>query len=234
MQSPIRRLRNWFVFSCYVLICLFMNMRPAFGQVNAQFDSQPSEIGTDTDHLLQEIDTYSEKVRKDWNVPGLAVAIVQDDQVVFAKGYGTREFEQQEPVDGDTQFAIASNTKAFTAACLAILVDAGQVGWDDPVSNYLPEFQMSDAFVTRELTVRDLVCHRSGLKTFSGDLLWFETDYSPEEVLRRVRYLQPTSSFRSRYGYQNLMFLAAGEVIQCASGQAWDEFVRAAFFARWE
>lgn len=175
---------------------------------------------------LSEIDAYAEKVRADWNVPGFAIAIVKDDKIVFAKGYGVRELNKPEKVDENTLFAIASNSKAFTTASLAILVDEKKLGWDDKVSKYLPEFQMYDAYVTREITVRDLVTHRSGLATFSGDLLWYETTYSTDEILRRVRFLKPTSSFRSSPGYQNLMFTAAGRIVEKISGKSWGDFVR--------
>jgi CubicO group peptidase (beta-lactamase class C family) len=180
---------------------------------------------------LKEIDEYASKAGRDWKVPGFAMAIVKDDRVIFAKGYGVRELGKTEAVDADTLFAIASNTKAFTAAALATLVDEGKLKWDDPVTKYLPSFQLYDPFVTRELTVRDLLSHRSGLATFGGDLLWYESDYSREEILRRIRHLRPVSSFRSRYGYQNVMFLAAGEIIPAVTGKSWDEFVRERFFA---
>ncbi len=176
---------------------------------------------------LKEIDAYANKVQADWNVPGLAVAIVKDDKVIFAKGYGVRDMNKPEMVDENTLFAIASNSKAFTTASLAILIDEKKIGgWDDKVSKYLPEFQMSDSWITNELTIRDLVSHRSGLDTFSGDLLWYDTTYSADEILRRVRYLKPVSSFRSRYGYQNLMFIAAGKIVEKVSGKSWSAFVK--------
>ena len=177
------------------------------------------------DEKLKEIDAYTEKTRAEWNVPGIAVAIVKDDKVVFAKGYGVREFGKTERVDENTLFAIASNSKAFTTASLAILVDEKKLNWDDKVVKYLPEFQLYNPYVTSELTVRDLVSHRSGLDTFSGDLLWYETNYNDDEILRRVRFLKPKSSFRSQFGYQNLMFIAAGKVIERVSGKTWSQFV---------
>lgn len=177
------------------------------------------------DAFLVEIDSYIQKVQQDWQVPGLAVAIVQGDQILMSKGYGVRDIRGQDPVNSDTLFAIASNSKAFTAAALAILVDEGKLSWDDPVYKYLPKFQMPEAWTSRELTVRDLLCHRSGMDTFSGDLLWYDTNYSAEEIVQRVRYLKPVSSFRSRYGYQNLMYIAAGLVIREVSGKSWAEFV---------
>jgi CubicO group peptidase (beta-lactamase class C family) len=178
------------------------------------------------DEKIKEIDAYAQQVLTDWKGPGMAIAIVKDDKVVFEKGYGVRELGKPERVDENTLFAIASNTKAFTTASLAILVDEGKLSWNDKVSKYLPDFQMYDPWVTNELTIRDIVSHRVGLDTFSGDLLWYDTTYPTDEILRRVRYLKPVSSFRSRYGYQNLMFIAAGRVVEKVSGKPWAEFVR--------
>ena len=179
------------------------------------------------DDKLKEIDDYANTVISTWKSSGagMAIAVVKDDEVVSAKGYGIRELGKPEKVDENTVFAIASNSKAFTVACLAILVDEKKLAWDDKVSKYLPDFQMYDPWVTSELTIRDLVTHRVGLDTFSGDLLWYETRYSPDEILRRVRFLKPVSSFRTRYGYQNLMFIAAGKVVEKASGKSWCGFV---------
>jgi len=176
---------------------------------------------------IAEIDAYAQKVQTDWKIPGLAIAIVKDDKVIFQKGYGVRDINKPDKVDENTLFAVASNSKAFTTASLAILIDEGKIGgWDDKVSKYLPEFQMYDAYVTQELTIRDLVSHRSGLDTFSGDLLWYDTTYSPDEILRRVRYLKPVRGFRAGYGYQNLMFLAAGRIVEKVSGKTWGAFVK--------
>ena len=180
---------------------------------------------------LEEIDAYAAKAGQEWKVPGFAVAIVKDDRVVFVKGYGVRELGKPEPVDKDTLFAVASNTKAFTSAALATLVDEGKLRWDDPITKYLPGFQLYDPYVTREMTVRDLLSHRSGLATFGGDLLWYETTYPRAEIIRRIRYLKPTYGFRSRYGYQNIMFLAAGEIVPAVTGKSWDDYVRERFFA---
>lgn len=179
---------------------------------------------------LAEIDAYVEKARQDWKIPGLAMAIVKDDQVIWAKGYGVRELGKPEPVNEKTLFAIASNSKAFTTALLAILVDEGKLKWDDKVTKYWPEFELYDAYVTREMTIRDLVSHRSGLATFSGDLLWYDTNYSRAEVIRRARFIKPVTSFRSAYGYQNIMFLLAGEIAAKVAGKSWDELVKEKFF----
>lgn len=183
------------------------------------------------DARVKEIDEYATKAGRDWKVPGFALAIVKDDKVVFTKGYGVRKLGETAPVDEHTLFAIASNSKAFTAAALGTLVDEGKIKWDDPATKYLPGFQLYDPYATRELTVRDLLSHRSGLATFGGDLLWYEANYDRQEILRRIRFLKPTSSFRSRYGYQNIMFLAAGEIVPSVTGKSWDDYVRERFFA---
>ena len=190
----------------------------------------PPAAAQTLDERLREIDEYAAKAGREWGVPGFAVAVVKDDRVVLAKGYGVRQSGRPQPVDADTLFAIASNTKAFTAAALAVLVDEGKLSWDDPVTKHLPGFQLHDPFVTRELTVRDLLSHRSGLATFGGDLLWFETTYPRTEIIRRVRFLRPVSSLRSAYGYQNIMFLAAGEIVPAVTGRSWDDFVAERFF----
>jgi CubicO group peptidase (beta-lactamase class C family) len=191
----------------------------------------PTLFAQTLEERLKEIDAYAAKAGQEWKVPGFSVAIVKDDKVVFAKGYGVRELGKPETVDKDTLFAVASNTKAFTSAALATLVDEGRLRWDDPVTKHLPWFQLYDPYVTREMTVRDLLSHRSGLATFGGDLLWYETTYSREEIIRRVRFLKPTYGFRSRYGYQNIMFLAAGEIVPAVTGKSWDDYVREKFFA---
>ncbi len=177
---------------------------------------------------LRGFDAYVDQALRDWRVPGVAVAVVRNDSVVFAKGYGVRELGKAARVDAHTLFAIGSTTKAFTAAALALLVDSGKVAWDDPVTKHLPALELADPYVTRELTVRDLLTHRSGLPR--GDLAWYGSGFDRSEVLRRVRYLKPRWSFRSTYGYQNIMFLAAGEVVAAASGRPWADFLKTRIF----
>ena len=178
---------------------------------------------------LAKLDAYLAKARDDWQVPGMAIAIVKDDRVVFAKGYGVRELGKPDKVDENTLFAIASNTKAFTAAALAILVDERKLSWDDRVQAYLPYFELYDSYVSHDFRIRDLLCHRSGLRTFSGDLIWYGTPYSREDVVRRARFLKQAFPFRSGYGYSNIMFIAAGEVVEKASGRRWEDFIRERF-----
>lgn len=174
---------------------------------------------------LQALDKYFEASLATWEVPGMAVAIVKNGQVIFEKGYGLRSTESNDPVDQHTAFAIASNTKAVTAAALAILVDEGKLAWDDKVQKYLPWFQLYDPYVSANLTVRDLLCHRSGLGTFSGDLLWYGSQHNRRAVLERAKYLKPKYDFRSTYGYQNILFLAAGEIVPVVTGQTWEAFI---------
>jgi CubicO group peptidase (beta-lactamase class C family) len=185
-------------------------------------------IATAQAHPLPGLDAYVESAMRDWEVPGLAIAVVRNDSVIFARGYGVREIDRPAPVDENTLFAIASTTKAFTAAGLGLLVDQGTLEWDDPVSKWLPELQLSDPFVTRELTIRDLLTHRIGIER--ADMLWIAGPFDRPEILRRVRDLPAASSFRSAYGYNNLMYIAAGEVLAAASGTSWDDFVESRLF----
>ena len=178
-----------------------------------------------------DLDAYVTRVLKEFNVPGISVAIVKDGKVVLTKGYGVRKVTEPTPVDEHTLFGIASNTKAFTAAALAMLVDEGKLGWDDPVNKYLPDFQMYDAYVTRELTIRDLLTHRSGLGLGAGDLMfWPNTTFTRAEIMHRIRYLKPASGFRSRYAYDNVLYLVAGQIIPVVTGKSWDDFIKERIF----
>ena len=159
-------------------------------------------------------------------VPGTAIAVVKDGKVLLAKGYGVQRLGARTPIDAHTLFQIASNTKAFTTACLAMLVDSGQLAWDDPVTRYLPDFQLFDPWVTREFTIRDLLTHRSGLGLGAGDLLWLHSNYGRREIIHRMRAARPVSSFRSQYAYDNVLYAAAGEIIPAVTGMSWEAFVR--------
>ena len=176
---------------------------------------------------IKKLDQQFSQAQKDWGVPGLAIAIVKDDKVIFSKGYGVREMNKATPVDEHTLFAIASNSKAFTAATLAILVDQGKLKWDDKVVDRLPYFRLQDEYAAREMTIRDLLSHRGGLGTFSGDLIWYGTEYNAEEVVKHARYIPTASSFRSHYDYSNVMFITAGEVVHQITGMPWTDYVKA-------
>ena len=174
---------------------------------------------------LRGMDAYVEQAMRDWHVPGMALAVVKDDSVVYMRGFGTRTLGRDEPVDEHTSFAIASTTKAFTATAVAMLVDEGKVRWDDPVSRHIPGFAIAaDPGLSGELTVRDLLSHRTGLP--SADLLWYASGSSSEDVLRRLRYVRPFASPRTRYQYNNSAYMLAGMVVENASGMPWAEFVR--------
>jgi CubicO group peptidase (beta-lactamase class C family) len=172
-------------------------------------------------------DAYVKRVMETFTVPGLSVAIVKDGKVVLAKGYGVRRMGNPTPVDAKTRFGIASNTKLFTATAIALLVEEGKLEWDRPVISYLPAFALSDPYVTHEMTVRDLLVHRSGLGLGAGDLLWWPpSTYNRKEIARRLRYIPLATSFRSSYAYDNVLYLVAGELIEAVSGQSWEDFVR--------
>lgn len=181
---------------------------------------------------LQDFDAYVEAVRKQFEVPGIAVAIVKDGQVVLERGYGLREIGKPEPVDAHTLFAIASNTKAFTAASLSMLADEGKLSLDDRVIDRLPWFRMADPYVTREMRLRDLLAHRSGLGLGAGDLLyWPGTDYSNEEVARRLAEVPLSGGFRGQYAYDNILYGVAQLVIEKVSGQSYRDFLAQRIFA---
>ena len=172
------------------------------------------------------IDRLVERTMSTYQVPGIAVGIVKDGKLVFAKGYGVRQLGLPGKVDADTLFGIASNTKAFTTAALAILVDEGKLRWDDKVIDYLPEFRLYDAYVTREFTIRDLVTHRSGLGLGAGDLLFFpNSDFTTKDILGALRYLKPAAGFRAAYAYDNNLYVVAGELIPAITGETWADFV---------
>lgn len=172
-------------------------------------------------------DGYVGRVMRTFTIPGVSVAIVKDGKVVLAKGYGVRRMGDPAPVDEHTRFGIASNTKLFTATALALLVEEGKLEWDAPVIRYLPWFAMHDPYVTRGLSVRDLLVHRSGLGLGAGDLLWWPpSTCDRKEIARRLRFIPPATSFRSAYAYDNVLYIVAGEVIEAVSGQPWEDFVR--------
>ncbi len=183
-----------------------------------------------TGEILQKLDTLYEQALHEWEVPGMAIAIVKNDSVVFAKGYGLRNIEEVGEVDAFTVFPVASITKTFTATALGMLVEQGKLSWDDRVRDYLPWFELYDPYVSDNMTIRDLLSHRSGLETFSGDLLWYGTDYDREEVIRRAKYLEPVYGFRTDFGYSNIMFIAAGEIVEEISGLSYDAFLKEYIF----
>ena len=178
----------------------------------------------------KDFDAYVTRGLQVLQTPGASIAVVKDGRVLFARGYGVRTLGDTGRVDAHTLFQIASNTKAFTTAALAILADDGKLSWDDPVTRFLPGFQLYDPYVTREFTVRDLVTHRSGLGLGAGDLLWFHSTYRRAEIAARIRFAKPASSFRSQYAYDNVLYIVAGEIVPAVASQSWDDFVRDRIF----
>ena len=165
---------------------------------------------------------------KEWQVPGLALAVVEGDRVVFSSGFGFRTAGKREKVDENTVFAIGSASKAFTAFALAFLKHEQRLNWQDSVTQHLEGFQLHDAYATRQITIADLLTHQSGLPR--GDRLWYGSGFRREEILKRIRYLQPEWTFRARFGYQNVMYLAAGQIIPRVTGKSWDLFLRDRIF----
>ncbi len=177
---------------------------------------------------VKEFDAYIEASRKLFEIPGLAVTVVKDGKVILSKGYGVRQLGTNQAVDSKTLFACASTTKAMTATCLGMLVDEGKVKWDDPVINYLPGFQLYDPYVTRELKIRDLLTHNSGVG--NADFLWSIMNIPSDEVLVKMKMVEPSYSLRSSFIYQNIFYLAAGKVIEKVSGMPWETFIQKRIF----
>lgn len=179
-----------------------------------------------------DLDAYVARSIKTFAVPGMAIAIVKDGKVVLLKGYGVRKLGEATPVDENTLFGIGSNTKAFTAAALATLVDEGKISWTDPVYQRLKGFAMYDPYVSKEMQIADLLCHRSGLGLGQGDLMfWPHTTFTRDDVVYRLRFLKPKTSFRTTYAYSNVMFVTAGQVVAAVSGESWDDYIREKVFA---
>src|ERR1700689_3315617 len=175
----------------------------------------------------KEIDTLAMRSLKAFDVPGIAVAIIKDGKVIHSRGYGVRSLATGQPVNENTLFGIASNSKAFTTAALGILVDEGKMNWDDKVRKYIPEFKLFDPYVTEEFTIRDLLCHRSGLGLGAGDLMFFPdgSDFKIPDIIHNLQFLKPVTSFRSQYAYDNNLYIIAGEVVARASGMSWEDFI---------
>jgi len=189
----------------------------------------PGRISAQTNHekeILATLDQFYEKTQKEWEIPGMSVAIVKDGKVIFSKGYGVKEAGKNDPPDGNTLYAIASNSKAFTATIIGQLVDEGKCAWDDKVQKYLPWFEVYDPVISSKVTLRDILSHRVGYGTFSGDVAWYKSTLTSEEILRQSKHLPNAFKFRAGFGYSNIMYIAAGEVIKAITGKNWFENVR--------
>jgi CubicO group peptidase (beta-lactamase class C family) len=176
---------------------------------------------------LKKLDAYFAKALTDWNVPGMTVGIVKDGKLIFSKGYGVKELGKPEKPDENTLFAIASNSKAFTTAAIAMMVKEGKLSLDDKVRKHLPYFELYNPFVSQDATVRDLLCHRIGHATFSGDAIWYLSDnLTAEQIIRRAKYLPNTYNYRAGYGYSNIMYITAGEVMKTVAGKRWGQIIQ--------
>lgn len=194
-----------------IIMCLAAGMSSLFGQVITS----------------AQIDALAERTLRIFDVPGVAVAVIKDGKMVHARGYGVRSLKTQQKVDANTLFGIASISKAFTTASLGILIDEGKLNWDDKVRDYIPEFHMYNPYVTEEFTIRDLLTHRSGLGLGAGDLMFWpdSSDFKVSDIIHGMRYLKPVSGFRTKYDYDNLLYIIAGEVVSRVSGKSWEAFV---------
>ncbi|MCL5774314.1 MAG: serine hydrolase [Firmicutes bacterium] len=179
--------------------------------------------------ILADFEKYAEKGMHDWGTPGMAIAIVQDDKVIFARGFGVRKLGGNDPVTKDTIFQIGSTSKAFTTALVAMIEDEGKIKWDDRVVSHLPDFMMFDPWVTREFTIMDLMSQHSGLAPYAGDfqaILGFDRDH----IMHSLRFIEPVSSFRLKFAYQNGMFLVASELVEKYTGKSWEENIAERIF----
>jgi CubicO group peptidase (beta-lactamase class C family) len=177
---------------------------------------------------LSELKQFCEMLLEAWHVPGLAVAVVKDSQLILCEGYGVRHMDNPTPITPDTLFPIASCTKAFTAMSLGLLVDAGRLEWDRPLKHYMPTFKMWDAFTTERLTPHDLLSHRSGLP--GHDMLWYASNFDRREIFKRLQFLEPNCDLRTTFQYQNLMYTITGLLVEEISGMRWEDFVQKQIF----
>ena len=182
----------------------------------------------DAPNTFEGFDSFAQQVLTDWKCAGFAVAVIQDGNVIYSKGFGLRDIKNNQPVTPKTLFAIGSSTKSFTVTSLGVLVDQGKIEWDKPVKDYLPDFKMMDQFATDRMTPRDLVTHRSGLPRH--DRMWLNSPFTRQEIFERLRYLEPNKDFRTTFQYQNLMFMTAGYLAGHVAGMSWEDHVRKVIF----
>lgn len=181
-------------------------------------------------NLPDDLDEWLESSRKEWNIPGMAVGVVKDGKVVYAKGFGTKQLGKQEEVDANTIFGIASVSKNITAAALGILVDRRIIDWDDKIIEHIPWFQLKDSWITQEITIRDALTHRVGLSRILGNRLQFMTDSPRDTILYYMRYMDFEKPFRSSFVYNNVMYSLAGQIIEYTDGRTWDDFLKQELF----
>ena len=197
---------------------LFLATLASAATLSLQARAQTADPGPGSAFVRDSLTSYVQRGLKLWNIPGLAVVVVKNGQVVVSQGFGVKAVGKPEPVDGNTLFLIASNSKLFTGTAISQLVEEKKLKLDDPVRQYLPDFRLYDSVSTRLVTIRDVLGHRMGTKTFQGDFTFWDSNLSRTEILQKVRYLKPVGLFRQQYGYSNYGFLAAGEIIPVATG----------------
>lgn len=190
--------------------------------------SHSGAFGAARHEPFADFDNYADAALADWKTPGMAIAVVKGDAVVFARGYGVRSLQSTSPVNENTVFPIASITKLFNATALAMLLDEGRFKWDDPVVKYVPEFQLHDAMLTREVSVADLLSHRTRLE--DPDLLSYTGSFDRDALIRRAKFLRQAAPFRTGYSYNNLMVVVSGEILERLSGESWATFVKHRIF----
>lgn len=187
-----------------------------------QFTSEAQISKSET----RKMDAYFTKMVQEWDVPSATIGIVKDGKLVFTGNYGVKTVGNTKQPDANTLYAIASNSKAFTSAVMGMLVQEGKVDWNDKVKDYLPYFAVYDEWVSNHVTIRDLLSHRVGLGTFSGDNIWYKSEMSTEEIIKHIQYVPQAYEFRSGYGYSNLMFITAGKLIETVTGKSWGQNVQ--------
>ena len=199
--------------ACFLIVLFLSILTGSYAQPETKVD-------------LEELDKYYAKMVEDWDLPSASIGIVKNGELIFTGNYGVLEIGKEHKPNEQTLYAIASNSKAFTSALIGILVQEGKLRWDDKVKKHLPYFAMYDSWVSENITIRDILCHRSGLGTFSGDNIWYKSNATSEEIIRHIQYVPQAFDFRSGYGYSNLMYITAGEIIETVTGKTWGENVR--------
>ncbi|WP_281615079.1 serine hydrolase [Flammeovirga sp. SubArs3] len=201
-------------FTLYFLVIFFLS-NLSFGQKKANYKSE-----------IKQLDKYCQSIIASWEVPSMTVGIVKDGELIFSKGYGTKEEGGKEIPNKNTLYAIASISKGFTATMIGQLVDEGKLHWDDKIVDYIPYFAVYDPYISQLITVKDILSHRVGLGTFSGDIMWYQSDYTSKEIIERIKYVDQSFELRDGFGYSNLMFITAGELIKTVTGKSWGENVQ--------
>lgn len=199
-------------FFCLIIINLFI-LAAAIAQSETKVD-------------LKKLDKYYSKMVKDWDLPGASIGIVKNGELIFKGNYGVLEKGKEGKPNEQTLYAIASNSKAFTSAIIGMLVQEGKLNWDDKIKKHLPYFAMYDSWVSEHITIRDILCHRAGLGTFSGDNIWYKSEMTSKEIIEHIKYVPQKFEFRAGFGYSNLMYITAGEIIKTVTGKTWGENVK--------